>query len=359
MDTALRTLATPTTAESVPLLPTAAELTPSVASVAGSAETAGSTQVARSATAASTSSGAVHAGALGTGLPRTAPEVRFENVYFSYGNGSEPALRGASFLAPAGGMTCLVGGSGSGKSTCLRLLARLREPSAGSRIVLWGDVELQHLPIHTTREVISFISQDPELFDDTLLWNLRYGNLQASPAAVEAAAAAAELAERVPDLGGYAMRVGERGARLSGGERQRVAVARALLRDAPLLLADEAASAVDAPTEAKLVEAMRQGTRGSREALEAAGSSRTLITVVHRLAAVTPAADNSVSPTHRTRDLGTRCCCSLPWHLAASANVPRSISGERRPSPWTDEEQWHHAANPSALQAQRARCLLS
>ena len=150
------------------------------------------------------------AGALGLArnLPLTAPEVRFENVSFAYNSSEPPVLHGVTFTAPAGGMTCLVGGSGSGKSTCLRLLARLREPTEGSRILLWGSLDLQTLPICAVRDRISYISQDPELFDDTLEWNLRYGNLAAPPAAVEAAAAAAELSSRVPGLGGYLMRVG-------------------------------------------------------------------------------------------------------------------------------------------------------
>lgn len=166
----------------------------------------------------------------------------------------------------------------------MRLIARLAEPSHG-RITLWHDIDVSTVPRDTLRERIGFISQEPFLFDDTLLWNLRYGDLAAPPSRLAAAAAAAEL----PLLDSQ-VRVGERGARLSGGERQRVAVARALLREAPLLLADEAASAVDTPTEAKLVEALRRGTRRA----DSGDASRTLITVVHRLPAVTPLADRIV-----------------------------------------------------------------
>jgi len=287
MDTSLRTLATPDgePSHAVDMAHKAAHATPT----------------ATTETAIATATGMMNADASAEAtelvLPRSAPEVRFENVTFRFPNASEPALREASFVAPAGGMTCLVGASGSGKSTCLRLLARLRDlPPAHGRIVLWGALDLMAVPIKKMRERIGFIAQDVQMFDDTLWWNLRYGNLEAPDVLVEAAASAAELGTRLGDLGGYEMRVGERGARLSGGEKQRVAVARALLRDAPLLLADEAASAVDAPTEAKLVEAMRRGTRGSGAASAAstAPSPRTLITVVHRLAAVTPAADNIV-----------------------------------------------------------------
>ena len=346
MDTSLRTLATPTTTHTTGAAPR--PMSEDAAAV-GAAVDDGALHEAASAGAASA------AGALGLArnLPLTAPEVRFENVSFAYNSSEPPVLHGVTFTAPAGGMTCLVGGSGSGKSTCLRLLARLREPTEGSRILLWGSLDLQTLPICAVRDRISYISQDPELFDDTLEWNLRYGNLAAPPAAVEAAAAAAELSSRVPGLGGYLMRVGERGARLSGGERQRVVVARALLRDAPLLLADEAASAVDAPTEAKLVEALRQGTRGSAVpgtrgsgGASAAGSgagsgaspssTRTLITVVHRLSAVTPAADHIVVfAAGRVVEQGTHTQLLTQYPTGEYARLWRAQ--QRQPEAYTDE----------------------
>ena len=346
MDTSLRTLATPTTTHTTGAAPR--PMSEDAAAV-GAAVDDGALHEAASAGAASA------AGALGLArnLPLTAPEVRFENVSFAYNSSEPPVLHGVTFTAPAGGMTCLVGGSGSGKSTCLRLLARLREPTEGSRILLWGSLDLQTLPIRAVRDRISYISQDPELFDDTLEWNLRYGNLAAPPAAVEAAAAAAELSSRVPGLGGYLMRVGERGARLSGGERQRVVVARALLRDAPLLLADEAASAVDAPTEAKLVEALRQGTRGSAVpgtrgsgGASAAGSgagsgaspssTRTLITVVHRLSAVTPAADHIVVfAAGRVVQQGTHTQLLTQYPTGEYARLWRAQ--QRQPEAYTDE----------------------
>ena len=346
MDTSLRTLATPTT---TPTTGAAPRPMSEDADHYGAAVDDGALHEAASAGAAS-AAGALD---LARNLPLTAPEVRFENVSFAYNSSEPPVLHGVTFTAPAGGMTCLVGGSGSGKSTCLRLLARLREPTEGSRILLWGSLDLQTLPICAVRDRISYISQDPELFDDTLEWNLRYGNLAAPPAAVEAAAAAAELSSRVPGLGGYLMRVGERGARLSGGERQRVVVARALLRDAPLLLADEAASAVDAPTEAKLVEALRQGTRGSAVpgtrgsgGASAAGSgagsgaspssTRTLITVVHRLSAVTPAADHIVVfAAGRVVEQGTHTQLLTQYPTGEYARLWRAQ--QRQPEAYTDE----------------------
>ena len=347
MDTSLRTLATPTT---TPTTGAAPRPMSEDAAHYGAAVDDGALH---EAAAAGAHYSATDALGLACNLPTTAPEVRFENVSFAYNSSEPPVLHGVTFTAPAGGMTCLVGGSGSGKSTCLRLLARLREPSEGSRILLWGSFDLKTLPIRAVRDRISYISQDPELFDDTLEWNLRYGNLAAPPTAVEAAAAAAELSSRVPGLGGYQMRVGERGARLSGGERQRVVVARALLRDAPLLLADEAASAVDAPTEAKLVEALRQGTRGSAVAgavgsdgASGAGSgagsgaspssTRTLITVVHRLSAVTPAADHIVVfAAGRVVEQGTHTQLLAQYPTGEYARLWRAQ--QRQPEAYTDE----------------------
>ena len=346
MDTSLRTLATPTT---TPTTGAAPRPMSEDAAHYGAAVDDGALH---EAAAAGAHYSATDALGLARNLPTTAPEVRFENVSFAYNSSEPPVLHGVTFTAPAGGMTCLVGGSGSGKSTCLRLLARLREPSEGSRILLWGSFDLKTLPIRAVRDRISYISQDPELFDDTLEWNLRYGNLAAPPTAVEAAAAAAELSSRVPGLGGYQMRVGERGARLSGGERQRVVVARALLRDAPLLLADEAASAVDAPTEAKLVEALRQGTRGSAVAgavgsdgASGAGSAgsgaspsstRTLITVVHRLSAVTPAADHIVVfAAGRVVEQGTHTQLLAQYPTGEYARLWRAQ--QRQPEAYTDE----------------------
>jgi ABC-type multidrug transport system fused ATPase/permease subunit len=227
--------------------------------------------------------------------------VRFDGVTFAYPNASEPALSDVSFTAPAGGLTALVGASGSGKSTCLRLISRLRDLEAGppvgeahcGRVTLWGNVDVSRVPASALRERIGVIAQEAQLFDDTLWWNLRYGDLTAPAERVRAVAQAAALDRAVASMpDGYETRVGERGARLSGGEKQRVGVARALLRDPPLLLADEPTSAVDALTEEELVEALRSGTSGYEGG--ASGARRTLVAVVHRLAALTPAADHVV-----------------------------------------------------------------
>lgn len=213
-------------------------------------------------------------------LPLTPPEVRFEGVSYRYPNASVPALDHVSFVAPAGGTTVLVGTSGSGKSTALRLLARLRDADSGT-VNAWGR-DVRGVTGAALRQRIGFVTQEPTLFDDTVLYNIRFGAFEAPVERSRAAAAAAALdgsLARWPQ--GLETRVGERGAQLSGGERQRVTVARALLREPPLLLADEATSAADALTEAELITALR-------------AVRCTLITAAHRLSAITPNADHVV-----------------------------------------------------------------
>ena len=231
-------------------------------------------------------------------LPHTPPSIVFDRVSFTYPNASAPALVEASFHAPAAGTTALVGLSGSGKSTCLRLISRLCDANAG-RVLVW-DRDVHDVSPPELRASLGFIPQDPWLADDTLEWNVRMGKIEATDEAVEAAIAAASLTQSVAALpNGYRSRVGERGGRLSGGEKQRTMIARALLRDAPLLLADEPTASADALTEAAIVESLRRGTSTSGVSDHGASSGttaspRTLVVVVHRLAALCPTADNIV-----------------------------------------------------------------
>ena len=210
--------------------------------------------------------------------PRPAPTVAFEGVSFTYPNASTPALVDASFAAPAGGTTALVGVSGSGKSTCLRLLSRLDDVDAGRVLVDGNDV--RKIPVAALRASIGFVPQEPWLADDTLLWNVQMGSPGATQAAIDAAVAAASLTTCVAQLpDGYGTRVGERGGRLSGGEKQRTVIARALLRGAPLLLADEPTASADALTEAAIVQSLRRGTScgtayGREDAADGAGGDR-------------------------------------------------------------------------------------
>ncbi|GGZ60353.1 HlyB/MsbA family ABC transporter [Streptomyces inusitatus] len=203
-----------------------------------------------------------------------APEVRFENVGFTHPGGTRPALAEVSFTAPAGRTTAIVGPSGAGKSTLLGLLLRHADPDSG-RITL-GAAETTAYPLGELRRRIAVVSQDTYLFHDSVAANLRLGRPGASDAELREAARAAGVHEEILTMPqGYDTVVGERGSALSGGQRQRLALARALLADAPVLVLDEATSAVDERREAGIVDELVRAARG-----------RTCLVVAHRLAAV-------------------------------------------------------------------------
>ncbi|MEU7121572.1 ABC transporter ATP-binding protein/permease [Streptomyces zaomyceticus] len=204
----------------------------------------------------------------------TPPELRFENVRFAYDGASAPALHGVSFAAPAGRTTAIVGPSGAGKSTLLALLLRHHDPHEG-RITLDGRPTTEYT-LDALRQGVAVVSQDTYLFHATIADNLRMARPDAPDDDLTAAARIAGIDEEIAALpGGYATVLGERGATLSGGQRQRLALARALLADAPVLVLDEATSSVDERREADIV----------RELLNAAGD-RTVLVIAHRLAAV-------------------------------------------------------------------------
>ncbi|MGO2312938.1 ABC transporter ATP-binding protein [Brachybacterium tyrofermentans] len=195
--------------------------------------------------------------------------IRFEDVTFGYGG---PAvLEGLSFTAEAGQMTAIVGPSGSGKTTITKLIARYYDPEAGT--VSIGSVPLPELGTAAVEDAVAPVFQDVYLFDDTILSNVWIGNPDLPREQVIAAATRArvdEIANRLP--GGWDARVGEGGSNLSGGERQRVSIARALLKDAPIVLLDEATSALDIGNEIAI-----------GEAIDRIRTDRTLIVVAHRL----------------------------------------------------------------------------
>jgi len=200
--------------------------------------------------------------------------VAFEDVTFSYPGGRRPAHVGLSFTVRPGERVGIVGPSGSGKSTVARLLLRFHDPDRG-RVAIGGR-DLRTLSLEQIHSRIAVVSQDTWLFHGTVEDNIRMGKPGASLDALRAAAKAANAEEfivRLPE--GYGTVVGERGVRLSGGQRQRIAIARALLRDAPILVLDEALSSVDAESEA-LIQA----------ALDRLMAGRTTLVFAHRLSSV-------------------------------------------------------------------------
>ncbi|MFT4198695.1 MAG: glucan ABC transporter ATP-binding protein/ permease [Pseudoxanthomonas sp.] len=200
-------------------------------------------------------------------------EVEFDDVSFGY-DPAHPALRHLSFRAPAGSTVALVGPTGSGKSTALSLLYRAYDPSAG-RITLDG-IDIRTVRLTSLREHIAVVFQDPGLLYRSVADNLRVGKPEASATELEQAARAAEAHDFVvvkPE--GYSTLVAERGTSLSGGERQRLSIARAMLKDAPILILDEATSALDNATEARIQRALDRLTR-----------DRTTFVIAHRLSTV-------------------------------------------------------------------------
>ena len=206
-------------------------------------------------------------------------DIVFENVGFAYDN--EQVLRGVSFTAKEGEVTALVGPSGSGKSTCARLAARLWDYQRGTIRV--GGVDIQSVDPEVLLSDYSMVFQDVVLFDDTVMENIRLGKHGATDEEVRAAARAAncdEFVEKLPQ--GYATPIGENGAKLSGGERQRISIARALLKNAPIVLLDEATASLDVENETKVQEALSRLLAG-----------KTVLVIAHRMRTV-QAADKIV-----------------------------------------------------------------
>jgi ATP-binding cassette subfamily C protein CydCD len=206
--------------------------------------------------------------------PTEGSELRLENVGFTYPGRSVPALRDMSFTVPAGATVALVGPSGAGKTTVASLLPRFWDPSAG--VIRLDGIDLRELKLDGLRGRIALVAQDTYLFNDTLEANVRLARPNASREQVLLALSRASLAGFVAGLPeGLATRVGERGVQLSGGQRQRIAIARAFLKDAPLLILDEATSHLDTISE--------QAVRGALDTLMA---DRTTIVIAHRLSTI-------------------------------------------------------------------------
>ena len=199
-------------------------------------------------------------------------DIEFKNVGFAYDD--EQVLKGVSFTAKEGEVTALVGPSGSGKSTCARLSARLWDATEGAIEV--GGVDIASIEPEVLLGDYSMVFQDVTLFDDTVMENIRLGKHGATDEEVLAAAAAANCDEFVSKLPqGYDTPIGENGARLSGGERQRISIARALLKDAPIVLLDEATASLDVENETKVQEALSRLLAG-----------KTVLVIAHRMRTV-------------------------------------------------------------------------
>ena len=202
------------------------------------------------------------------------PDVSFEGVRFGYEGGHRPALHDVSFELREGETLGVVGASGAGKSTLVWLMYRFYDPQAGS--IRLGGHDLRDLPLSVVRDNISVVTQDTYLFHGTVADNLRFGKPDATPQELEEAARAANAHEFISHLPhGYDTVVGERAIRLSGGQRQRLAIARALLKDSPVLLLDEALSSVDAENESVI-----------QSALDRLMENRTTLVIAHRLSSV-------------------------------------------------------------------------
>ena len=202
-----------------------------------------------------------------------ASPIIFKDVDFSY-PGREPVFTGLNLELKAGETVGVVGSTGAGKTTLIRLLLRFAEPTTGS--ILWADQPLPEWSLSRLRSSMALVDQHITLFPTTILENIRYGNPNATDEAVYESAKLAEVTEFVEALPeAWATLVGEGGHRLSGGQRQRLAIARAVLKDAPLLILDEATSAVDNETEAALQRSINKITQG-----------RTAVIIAHRLSTV-------------------------------------------------------------------------
>jgi ATP-binding cassette subfamily B protein len=228
-------------------------------------------------------------------LPQFEPlvgEVCFDHVSFRYEPG-RPTVEDVSFRIPPGHTVAVVGRSGSGKSTLARLLLRFYDPDDG-QIVLDGQ-GIAELSPGSVRRAIGVVPQETVLFNDTIGYNIAYGRIGATPGEVIAAARAAHIAELIESLPQkYDTPVGERGVKLSGGERQRIAIARAILKDPPILVFDEATSALDAVSEHAI-----------QQELDRLSQHRTTLIIAHRLSSIVGAHEILVMDRGRIVERGT------------------------------------------------------
>ncbi|MDA9824349.1 ABC transporter ATP-binding protein/permease [Alphaproteobacteria bacterium] len=218
--------------------------------------------------------------------------IRFDNVHFHYSD-DRPILRGISFDVPAGKTVAIVGQSGAGKSTISRLLCRFYDVTAGSISIDGQDI--RSVKATSLRAAIGVVPQDTVLFNDTIGYNIHYGNLDAGKDAVWNAAVGAKIDGFIQSLpSGLETEVGERGLKLSGGEKQRVAIARAILKAPPILILDEATSSLDTKTEQDI-----------NQALDLVLKDRTAVIIAHRLSTIVTADEIIVLDKGQIAERGT------------------------------------------------------
>ena len=250
-------------------------------------------------------------------------EMRFEDVTFSYSTRDQNAISGVSFSLEPGKTLAVVGPSGAGKSTLVSLLMRFVDPDEG-RVTMSGH-DLRDLPLAWLREHISVVTQETYLFDGTVRDNLLIARPDATGYEIGEALAAANAIDFVNSLpDGLRTHVGERGTRLSGGQRQRIAIARALLKDAPILILDEALSSVDAENEAII-----------QEAIERLQAGRTTVVIAHRLSSVINADQIVVMDQGRIVETGVHAdLLDRDGVYARLIEAQRDADAEREP--WSD-----------------------
>jgi len=271
-------------------------------------------------------------------LGRSTGRFTFENVSFAYPSRTG-TLADVSFEIESGSRIAVVGPTGAGKTTLVWLLARFYDPESG-RVLLDG-VDLRSLRVADVRAQLSIVLQEPLLFTGSISENIRFGRLEASDADVTAAAVAANADEFVRKLPkGYDTVLGEGGARLSGGERQRIAIARAFLRDAPILILDEPTSSIDSRTESIIL-----------DALERLSVGRTTFTIAHRLSTIAHADRILVVDKGRLVESGSHD------ELLATDGLYRQLwdvqTGSRRRSAWSRPQRETAAAANTLVEAMR------
>ncbi|TAJ18104.1 MAG: ATP-binding cassette domain-containing protein, partial [Rugosibacter sp.] len=244
-----------------------------------------------------------------TVLGRSSGNVVFRNVHLRYPDASREALTGVNLSLPAGKTVALVGTSGSGKTSLANLLPRFYHPTSGE--ILIDDYSIETLTLASLRANIALVSQDVVLFNDTVAANIAYGLEDVTQASLEQAARAAHALEFIENMPqGFATLIGENGVKLSGGQRQRLAIARAILKNAPILILDEATSALDTESE-----------RHVQAALDVLMKNRTTLVVAHRLSTIEHADRIVVLEAGRIVEEG--CHAELLAKNAAYANFYR------------------------------------